>query len=103
MTSQTIKTVGEVALNALDAISEFEQKCVIILWHAEHLYDIKDLFWSTRQGLFYNRSSRCHIVDLINIFSVYYLRSIVRQQPNCACVGVDEKGFTNILDSLSRI
>ena len=99
MISQKIKTAGEVAVNALDAISEFEQKCVIILRHAERLYDIKDLSGlpDSIQGLFYNRSSRSPIADLINIFSVYYLRPIVRHQPNCPCVGADENVFANIL------
>ena len=99
MTSQTIKTAGEVAVNALDAISEFERRSVNILRHADRLYDISDFSGlpDTIQGLFYNLHSRYHIAELINIYAVYYLRPIVRHQPNCACVGADENVFANIL------
>ena len=106
MTSQTIKTAGEVAVNALDAISEFERRSVNILRHADRLYDISDFSGlpDTIQGLFYNRSSRYHIAELINIYAVYYLRPIVRHQPNCACVGADENVFANILSfSLEKL
>jgi len=99
MTHQPMKTAGEVAVNSMDAISEFERKSVNILRHADRLYDVNDFSGlpDSIQGLFYKRSSRYHILDLINIFAVYYLRPIVRHQPGCACVGADENVFANIL------
>lgn len=99
MIDQPIKTAGEVAVNAMDAISVFQQKSVNILRHADRLYDKNDFSGlpDSIQRLFYNKSSRYHIADLINIFAVYYLRPIVRHQPGCTCVGADENVFANIL------
>jgi hypothetical protein len=96
---QPTKTAGEVAVNAMDAISVFQQKSVNILRHADYLYTENDFseLPDSIQRLFYNQSSRYHIADLINIFAVYYLRPIVRHQPGCACVGADENVFANIL------
>ena len=93
------KTAGEVAVNAMDAISVFQQKSVNILRHADRLYDKNDFSGlpDSIQRLFYNKSSRYLIADLINIFAVYYIRPIVRHQPGCACVGADENVFANIL------
>ena len=99
MIDQPIKTAGEVAVNAMDAISVFQQKSVNILRHADRLYDKNDFSGlpDSIQRLFYNKSSRYLIADLINIFAVYYIRPIVRHQPGCACVGADENVFANIL------
>jgi hypothetical protein len=99
MIDQPTKTAGEVAVNAMDAISVFQQKSVNILRHADRLYNENDFSGlpDSIQHLFYKKSSRFHIADLINIFAVYYLRPIVRHQPGCACVGADENVFANIL------
>ena len=99
MIDQRTKTAGEVAVNAMDAISVFQQKSVNILRHADRLYNENDFCGlpDSIRRLFYNQSSRYHIADLINIFAVYYLRPIVRHQPGCACVGADENVFANIL------
>ena len=99
MIDQHTRTAGEVAVNAMDAISVFQQKSVNILRHADRLYNENDFCGlpDNIRRLFYNQSSRYHIADLINIFAVYYLRPIVRYQPGCACVGADENVFANIL------
>jgi hypothetical protein len=99
MKYQPIKAAGEVAVNSMDALSEFERKSVNILRYADRLYDVKDFSGlpDNIQSLFYEQSSRNPIADLINIFAVYYLRPIVRHQPDCPCVGADENVFANIL------
>ena len=99
MNSQAVKTAGEVAVTAMGLISEFQRKSVNILRHADRLYDVNNTaeLPDSIQSLFFNRSSRYCIVDLINIFSAYYLRPIVRHQPGCLCVGADENVFANII------
>ena len=93
-----IKAV-EVAVNSMNFMSEFEQNSVSLLRHADKLYDA-DSFAKLPENirtLFYNRSSRYHTSDLINILTTYHLRPIVLPQPNCNCVGADENVFANIL------
>ena len=99
MIDQPTKTAGDVAVNAMYAISVFQQKSVNILRHADRLYNENDFSGlpDSIQRLFYKQSSRFYIADLINIFAVYHLRPIVRHQPGCACVGADENVFANIL------
>ena len=99
MTSQTVKTAGEVAVNAMDVICEFQRKSVNILRHADRLYGVNSSaeLPDCIQSLFCNRSSRYCITDLINVFSTYYIRPIVRHQPSCLCVGADENVFANII------
>jgi hypothetical protein len=99
MTYQPIKTAGEVAVNSMDALSEFERKSVNILRYADRLYDVNDFSGlpDSIQSLFYERSTRNPIGDLLYIFTMYYLRPIVRHQPGCPCVGADENVFANIL------
>ena len=99
MINQDIIKAGEVAVNSMTSMSEFEQNSVSLLRHADKLYDA-DSFAKLPENirtLFYNRSSRYHISDLINILTTYHLRPIVRHQPNCNCVGADENVFANIL------
>ena len=99
MNTQTSKRAGEVIVNSLEVMTEFEQKCIQILRHANDLFgktDTSELPWCIRD-LFSNQFSRSLISDLISIFASYHLRPIVRHHPTCLCVGSDENIFANIL------
>jgi len=99
MKNQISKRAGEVAVNSLDFMSEFERKSIQILRHANNLYEVSDFSEvpSSIKELFSNRFSKHLISELISIFANYYLRPIVRHHPNCICVGADENVFANIL------
>ncbi len=99
MSHQSLHIAGEVTVNSLDVMSEFEQKSVQILRHAHDLFernDFSDLPNSIRE-LFSNRFSRYLLSDLISLLATYYLRPIVRHHPTCKCVGADENVFAHIL------
>ena len=99
MTHSNVRKAGEVVINSIDMLSEFERTCVLILRHANYLYetDLSSEIPKNIKNLFTNRFGKYLITDLITIFSTYYLRPIVRHQPNCMCVGADENVFANIL------
>ena len=99
MKNQISKRAGEVAVNSLDFMSEFERKSIQILRHANNLYEAYDFSEvpSSIKELFSNRFSKYLITELISIFANNYLRPIVRHHPNCICVGADENVFANIL------
>ena len=61
MIDQPTKTAGEVAVNAMDAISVFQQKSVDILRHADRLYNENDFSGlpESIHRLFYKQSSSC--------------------------------------------
>ena len=99
MRDQLAKKAGEVAVNSLEFMSEFERKSIQILRHAGELYnknDFSELPESIKE-LFSNRFSNFLIKELISIFATYHLRPIVRHQPKCLCVGADENVFAHIL------
>ena len=93
------KNAGEVVVNSLEVMSEFEIKCVQILRHANYFFEKK--IFSTLpdviKELFKNEFSRFLISDLIYLFAIHHLRPIVRHHPNCLCIGSDENVFANIL------
>jgi len=99
MNTETSKRAGEVIVNSLEVMTEFERKCIQILRHANDLFEKKDFseLPSCIKNLFSNKFSRYLISDLISIFASYHLRPIVRHHPNCLCVGSDENVFANIL------
>ncbi len=99
MNYQLQKTAGEVTVNSFEIMSEFEQKSIQILRHANDLFekdDFSELPISIR-SLFSNRFSRYLLLDLISLLATYYLRPIVRHHPTCNCVGADENVFAHIL------
>ena len=100
MNLQKSKRAGEVIVNSLAVMTDFERKCIQILRHANDLFEKKD--FSELPGcikdLFSNQFSRFLISDLISIFASYHLRPIVRHHPSCQCIGSDENVFANILN-----
>ena len=100
MNPQTSKRAGEVIVNSLEVMTEFERKCIQILRHANDLFEKKDFseLPFCIKDLFSNQFSRYLISDLISIFASHHLRPIVRHHPSCLCVGSDENVFANILN-----
>ena len=99
MSAPVNKTAGEVTVNSLEVMSEFEKTSIQILRHANDLFqenEPADLPMSIKE-LFSNQFSRYLISDLISLFATYYLRPIVSRHPDCTCVGADENVFANIL------
>ncbi len=99
MNYQPQKTAGEVTVNSYDVMSDFEQKSIQILRHANDLFekdDFSDSPISIRE-LFSNQFSRYLLSDYISLFASFYLRPIVRHHPTCKCVGADENVFAHIL------
>ncbi len=99
MNYQPQKTAGEVTVNSYDMMSEFEQRSIQILRHANDLFekdDFSELPLNIRE-LFSNKFSRYLLTDYISFFATYYLRPIVRHHPSCKCVGADENVFAHIL------
>ncbi len=99
MNQHLIKNAGEVAVNAMESMPEFEKKSIQILRYANDLFE-RD-HWSNLplsiKNLFSNQFSRYLISDLICLLATHYLRPIVRHHPNCLCVGADENVFANLL------
>ena len=99
MNYHSSKKAGEVVVNSLEAMNEFEIKCVQILRHANNLFERKDFseLPETIENLFLNSFSRHILSDFISIFALHHQRPIVRHHPDCLCVGADENIFANIL------
>ena len=93
------KNPGEVAVNSLDAMSQFERKGIMLLRHADLLFSEKtsgNIPFEIRE-LFTNEKARTQISDLISILATHYRRPLVRHQPRCNCVGADENVFSNLI------
>jgi hypothetical protein len=93
------KNPGEVAVNSLESMSEFEKKGIMLLRHADQLFldkDFEKLPVEIRK-LFKQTKTRYQISELINILAIHYRRPIVRHQPFCNCVGADENVFANLI------
>ena len=97
--NKVTKKPGEVAVNSLDALSEFERKGIILLRHADLFFSKKDsgCIPLEIEGLLKDKKSRTQISDLITILATHYRRPIVRHQPCCNCVGADENVFSNLI------
>ena len=99
MNYQPQKTAGEVTVTSYDVMSNFEQRSIQILRHANELFEKDDFsdLPSNIKELFSNKFSRYLLSDYISLFATYYLRPIVRHHPTCKCVGADENVFAHIL------
>tara|TARA_Y100001968_G_C19303530_1_gene690370 strand:- start:75 stop:554 length:480 start_codon:yes stop_codon:yes gene_type:complete len=99
MTVKNFYNAGEVAVNTMDHVSEFEKKSIFLLRHADKIFDGDDLsdLPPTLLRLFGDKESRCKIIDFFGVFAQYSIRPVVRHQPNCMCVGADENVFSNML------
>ena len=94
-----MKNAGEVAVNMMDYVTDFEKNSISLLRHADKIFDMDshcDLP-PTLQRLFGQTNNRSKIVDFLNVFAFHSIRPVVRHQPNCACIGADENVFSNLL------
>lgn len=90
---------GEVTVNTMDHVSEFEKKSIYLLRHAEKLFDsdsMSDVPQHLRK-LFENGENRSTIIEFLTVIAQHSMRPVVRHQPECRCIGADENVFSNIL------
>jgi hypothetical protein len=92
-------SAGNVVVNNLLNMNQFEVKMIMLLRYSEKLFDetnCTDLPLNIRY-LFKNPKSRENVKEFISFLASNCRRPIWRHEPSCLCVGADENIFANLI------